>query len=188
LTQGRAGAGGGAPPGISIRPERPGDEAAIRAVIDAAFAPSVEEGEIVEALRGSTAWRPELALVAVDDSGRIVGQCVTSVGDLVDDGGSPVGQVLTLGPIAVAPERQGEGIGGELIRSTAAVAAAAGWPAIVLLGHADYYPRFGFEPARPLGLTPPQPWSDEHWLALRLPAWTPGGRATVRYPSAFGID
>ena len=72
MTPGRTGAGGRASPDITIRPEQPGDEAAIREVIDAAFAPSVEEGRIVEALRGSTAWRPELALVAVDDSGRIV--------------------------------------------------------------------------------------------------------------------
>ena len=113
---------------------------------------------------------------------------MTSVGDLVDADDAPVGEVLTLGPIAVTPDRQGEGIGGALIRATVSVATAGGWPVIVLLGHADYYPRFGFEPARPLGLQPPQPWSDEHWLALRLPAWTPGPRVTVRFPSAFAID
>jgi putative acetyltransferase len=174
---------------ITIRPERPGDAAMIRAVTDAAFAPSVVEARIVDALRAdSGAWIPELSLVALDGAGAIVGHCVTSVGSLVPaDDSSPRG-VLGLGPISVVPERQGEGIGGDLIRATVAAATDMGWPVIVLVGHATYYPRFGFEPARPLAIEPPEPWSDEHWLALRLPAWTPRVRGTMRYPSAFDID
>ena len=61
-------------------------------------------------------------------------------------------------------------------------------PLVALLGHATYYPRFGFEPARAIGIEPPRPWPDESWLALRLPGWTPELRGTVRYPPAFPID
>ena len=178
-----------APAGVRIRPEAPGDVLAIRTLTDAAFAPSTEEGRIVDALRqDDTAWVPDLSLVAVDEAdGRIVGHCVTSVGTLHGNDGT-VRAILGLGPISVAPDRQRQGIGGALIRATAARATAADWPVIVLLGHADYYPRFGFEPARALGIEPQQPWGDAHWMALRLPAWTADLRGTMRYPVAFGID
>jgi putative acetyltransferase len=172
---------------VAIRPERPGDAAAIRALVDAAFAPSTDEGRIVDELRGDAGWVPDLALVAVDEDGRIVGHCVTSVGRLVlDDRTSR--PILALGPIAVAPDRQRQGIGGELMRATIATATALGWPVIVLLGHPTYYPRFGFESARAIGIEPPLAWSDAAWMALRLPGWTADLRGTLRYPPAFGID
>jgi predicted N-acetyltransferase YhbS len=176
------------PAGIRLRTEAPADAPAIRAVTDAAFAPSTDEGRIVDTLRDDPdAWVPELSVVAVDDVGAIVGHVVTSRGTLHGPGGE-VRPILGLGPISVAPERQGQGIGGALMRESIARATMTGWPVIVLLGHADYYPRFGFEPARALGIEPPRPWGDAHWMALRLPGWTPDVRGTMRYPEAFGID
>ena len=172
---------------IAIRPERPGDEPAIRSVVDAAFAPSTDEGRIVDELRGGDSWIPELSLVAVDEDGVIVGQCVTSIGTLAGDDGT-TRPILALGPIAVAPDRQRMGIGTELMRRTIAEATASGWPIIALLGHPTYYPRFGFESARSIGIEPQQPWSDAAWMALRLPAWTPDLRGTMRFPAAFGIE
>ena len=175
-------------PGITIRSEAPGDEAAIHALTDAAFQNEDDESRVVDLLRADPdAWIPELSIVAVDADARIVGHCVTSAGTLVAEDGS-TRPILGLGPISVALDRQGEGIGGALIRETVARATSAGWPVIVLLGHATYYPRFGFEPARPIGIEPQQPWRDANWLALKLPAWTPDLRGTMRYPSAFGID
>ncbi|MCJ7711259.1 MAG: GNAT family N-acetyltransferase, partial [Chloroflexi bacterium] len=57
---------------------------------------------------------------------------------------------------------------------------------IVLLGHASYYPRFGFGSARDVGLEPPAAaWPDAAWMARLLPAWTDAMRGTVRYPEAF---
>lgn len=173
--------------GVAIRPERPGDEATIRSLIDAAFASSTEEGRIIDDLRLGESWIPELSLVAVDEDGAIVGQCVTSVGSLTGEDGRSR-PILALGPIAVAPDRQRRGIGGTLIHRTIAEATASGWPVIALLGHATYYPRFGFEPARSIGIEPQQPWGDEHWMALRLPAWTPDLRGTFHFPAAFAID
>jgi len=173
--------------GITLRSEAPGDETAIHALTDAAFGNEDDESRVVDDLRGSAAWIAELSIVAEDKDGRIVGHCVTSVGELVGEDGTSR-PILGLGPISVAPDRQGEGIGGALIRETVDRATAGGWPVIVLLGHATYYPRFGFEPARAIGIEPQRPWSDDHWMALRLPGWTPDLRGTMRYPSAFRID
>ncbi len=171
---------------MEIRPERPGDEPAIRALTDAAFGADGDESAIIDRLRVSDRWIPALSLVALDDADVIVGHCVTSRGDLVADDGS-VRPILTLGPISVAPNRQGIGIGGALIAATMAVATEDGWPLIVLVGHSDYYPRFGFERASPLGLVAPDDWLDIAWMARRLPAWTTDLRGRVRYPEAFGI-
>jgi putative acetyltransferase len=175
------------PPGIAIRRERPADGPEIRSLVDAAFAPSTLEGRIVDALRAGDRWLPDLALVAVGASGSIVGHVVTSLGDLTSPNGA-VGPILALGPLAVAPDAQGRGIGGALMRATIAIAIRQGWPVIVLLGHDTYYPTFGFESARALGIEPPEPWDDKHWMALRLPAWSPEVRGAMRYPSAFDID
>jgi putative acetyltransferase len=172
---------------VSIRPERPGDENAVRALVEAAFAPSTEEGRIVDDLRHDEAWIPSLSLVAIDGNGTIVGQCLTTAGHLDGDDGT-IGQILTLGPIAVAPDQQGRGIGRALMEATIAEATALGWPVIVLVGHSTYYPRFGFGSARSIGLVPPQQWSDDLWMALRLPGWTPDLIGRVRYAPAFAID
>lgn len=172
---------------VMLRPERPGDESAIHALTDAAFGNVDDESAVIDRLRVSDRWIADLSIVAEDADGRIVGHCVTSVGDLVAEDGS-IRPILGLGPISVAPDRQGEGIGAALIARTVETATAAGWPVIVLLGHPTYYPRFGFEPARALGIQPQQAWKDANWLALRLPSWTPSLRGTMRFPSAFGID
>ncbi len=66
------------------------------------------------------------------------------------------------------------------------LAVARAVPALVLLGHPLYYPRFGFEPARGTGLEPPaEAWPDAAWMARLLPAWTDAMRGTVRYHEAF---
>jgi putative acetyltransferase len=173
--------------GIAIRPEDDGDADAVRALIDVAFAPSLEESRIVDELRVSDRWLPELSLVATDPDGKILGQSVTSLADLVAEDGTRR-PILGLGPIAVLPERQGRGIGGALLEATFARATDLGWPVIVLLGHPTYYPRFGFESARSLGIEPQQPWPDPAWMARKLPGWSPELRGTFRYPSAFRIE
>ena len=93
--------------------------------------------------------------------------------------------VLGLGPIGVLPELQGRGIGSALMDAAIELAERLGAPAIVLLGHATYYPRFGFVPARTLGIDAPEPWSDANWLALPLAAWDGSLRGVYRYPAAF---
>jgi len=169
---------------VTIRAEQPADAAAIRAVHDAAFGGS-DESRIVEAVRGTDAWLADLSLVAVDDaSGEIVGHVLVSRGR-VERAGAPDAAILLLGPIAVRPVSQRRGVGAALMWAVIALAIARDEPAIALLGHASYYPRFGFEPARSLGLDAPAAWPDEAWMALRLPAWTADLRGVVRFPPAF---
>ena len=171
---------------VTVRRERPIDEDAIRAITDAAFAPSEDESRIVDALRAAGDAIPVLSLVAATADGTVVGHCVTSRGALVLNGGGER-EVLILGPISVAPDRQRQGIGAALMRETIAIAAAEEWPLIVLLGHPAWYPRFGFRPARSVGIEPPMPWSDQAWMVLPLRSWTSALRGTVRFPPAFGV-
>jgi putative acetyltransferase len=151
------------------------DRGGIRAVHEAAFAGPLEAG-IAEALHDSGEER--ISLVAAD-GGAIIGHVVLSEGRAGD------APVLCLGPMGVAPEHQRSGIGTALVRAALAEAAASAAGLVVLVGHPAYYPRFGFERARPLGLE--CKWElDEPWMALRLPRYDPSVRGLVRFPAAFG--
>ncbi len=126
---------------MRIRDERPGDEAAIALVTQAAFAAVDQsthtEAAITAALRAAAALT--LSLVAEDDC-VIIGHIAFSPVQIDAIDGPWVG----LGPVSVTPDRQSEGTGGRLIREGLSRLASAGTQVCVLLGHPDYYPRFGF--------------------------------------------
>ena len=168
---------------VTIRPERPQDADAIRALNDAAFGGALE-GRIVDDIRGTDRWIAGGSLVAVDSGGRIVGHLLLSEGDLETDAGA-VRRIWMVGPVAVLPEVQRRGVGAALMRAAIDLATSRGQPVLCLLGHDTYYPRFGFEPARAIGIHPPHPWRDANWMALRLPAWTSDLRGIARFPPAF---
>jgi len=173
-----------APLPISIRLEAPGDEPGVRAVELSAFT-GPEEAAIVDRIRSEApdGWH---SLVAVDEGGRIVGHLLLSPCPVEDAAGRPVAQVLAIGPVAVQPESQLRGVGSALMTAALGLAVARAVPALVLLGQPSYYPQFGFEPARGVGLEPPvAAWPDAAWMARRLPAWTDVMKGTVRYPEAF---
>jgi putative acetyltransferase len=159
--------------GSLVREERPEDRDAVRRVHDAAFG-QPGEGRLVDALRD--AGLVEVALVA-DDGGAVVGHIVLSRAAL--DTGAPV---LALGPVGVLPERQREGIGVALNRAALQAAQDLPYALVVVLGHAAYYPRFGFERASALGIRAPFEVPDEAWMAMPLPAHTADARGTVVYP------
>ena len=120
------------------RCETSADVAAIREVNLQAFHKTYEP-DLVEAVRRDpAAWLPHLSLVAIDGERRVVGHILFS---RVHIDSVPV---LSLGPLAVLPAYQNQGVGGTLIRDGLAAARAAGEHLVILLGHADYYPRFGF--------------------------------------------
>ena len=174
-----------APLAVSIRLEAPGDEPGVRDVELAAFG-GPEEAEIVDRIRAEApaGW---LSLVAADAAGDIVGHLLLSPCPVEDDAGAVRTTVLAIGPVAVRPSAQRRGVGAALMYAAMSLAMARGAPALVLLGHADYYPRFGFEPARPLGIEPEvATWPDEAWMALRLADWTPELRGVAHFPPAFG--
>lgn len=129
---------------IEIREERPDDIAAIRDVNKRAFNQD-QEGNIIDALRSNGAAL--LSLVATLN-GRVAGHIMYSP--------ITVGDKLTgaaLGPMAVLPEHQREGIGSKLVEAGNLKLKDADYPFIIVLGHADFYPRFGFQPASTFGIT-----------------------------------
>jgi len=155
----------------------------VRAINDAAFGGPLEGG-IVDGIRGTHRWIDGGSFIAADLEGLLVGHLLLSEGDLELADGS-VRRIWMVGPVGVVPDRQRQGIGGALMRAAIALATARDQPVLCLLGHATYYPRFGFEPARGLGIEPPRPWRDANWLALRLPGWDPSLRGVARFPAAF---
>jgi putative hydrolase of the HAD superfamily len=166
---------------VETRPERPGDEAAIARVHAEAFPPGDPAIGLADELRADGDLVPELSFVALRD-GEVVGHVALSRATL--DGAG----VLALGPIGVLPAHQRSGVGSALMRAALDAASATDWPLIALLGHADYYPRFGFEPAGALGIDPPFEVEPQYWMAYRLPAYQPELRGTFRFAEAFPAD
>jgi putative acetyltransferase len=161
---------------VLIRPELTGDLAAIYAVQASAF-PTDAEARLVDALRA--AGRLSVSLVA-EDGGRIVGHVAFSPVSLAETAGG-----LGLAPVAVTPDRQRRGIGGRLVREGLAAATAAGTAFVVVLGHPNYYPRFGFRRAAEVGLTN-EYGADEAFMALELrPGSLPAAGGLVRYGPEF---
>jgi putative acetyltransferase len=87
--------------------------------------------------------------------------------------------------MAVLPEHQRSGAGAALLTDALERAAETPFPLVVVVGHAEYYPRFGFEQADPLGLRAPFEVPSEAWMAYRLPNYSPETRGTVLYPEPF---
>lgn len=163
------------------RPETPDDIAAIHAVNAAAF-PTVEEAEIVAALRADPkAWIPELSIVTTDAGGAVVGYALLSRCRV---GGEPA---LALGPCAVLPDYQRTGAGGAAIVDGLARARDLGENLVVVLGHPEYYPRFGFTPASRLGIAPSFEVPDDAMLALQLDPARDCPSGTIEYPPAFRV-
>ena len=168
---------------ITIRQKRPDEEDAVRAINDVAFGKTTESG-IVDAIRDTDRWIVGGSLVAIDDSGDVVGHALLSEGDLDAEDGT-TRRIWMMGPVAVHPSRQGRGIGTALVRAAVRLATDRGQPLLCVLGHASSYPRFGFEPARAIGIAPPRGWPDENWMVLRLRDWTPLIRGVARDPPQF---
>ncbi|MEV8506691.1 N-acetyltransferase [Actinoplanes sp. NPDC051475] len=144
----------------TTRAERPGDAAAIRAVLTAAFGTDAE-ARLVDALRDSAAWLPGLSVVAEED-GRIVAHALLS---RITVGPDPA---LALGPIAVLPGEQRRGFGTAVVRYALRQATDAGERLVLVLGDPAYYQRFGFVPAAPYGITSAWSGLGDAWQMLTL--------------------
>jgi putative acetyltransferase len=129
---------------IEIREERASDVAAVRDLNTRAFGQE-QEANIVDALRSSGA--AALSLVAIA-AGSLVGHIMYSP---ITIDGKLTGAAL--GPMAVLPEYQRRGVGSELVKTGNERLKRDGCPFIIVLGHAEYYPRFGFEPASAHGVS-----------------------------------
>lgn len=170
---------------VSLRPAHPGDEEAIRDVVVQAF-PTTDEASLVAELRADG----DLLLEWVaEDDGRIVGMIQYSLLLLRREGEEEDGRAAALAPVAVLPALQGQGIGSRLIRESLEDLKSDPWlDAIVVLGHADYYPRFGFSPeVAARGLIDPFD-AGPAFMAMALkPGALDGPKARPIYARAFDL-
>lgn len=170
---------------LEIRPEGPADLPAIDEVNRVAFG-RLAEARLVAALRESRAFDPALSLVATAER-RIVGHLLLT--PVAIEGEGAAWPALALAPMAVLPGWQRRGIGSGLVRAALEAGRARDHRVVLVVGHPEYYPRFGFVPAGPLGIRAPFPVPDAAFLVREL---VPGGLAgmagTVRYPPPFDAD
>ncbi len=157
---------------ITIRLETPTDYRTVEELTREAFWGCMDhptcDGEhlIVHKLRSSSAFVPELDFVA-ETEGQLVGNIIYSKSKIIAGDGRET-EVLTFGPLSVLPAYKKMGIGSALLRCSIARAKELGYRAIIIYGHPDYYPRFGFRRAGEYGITTPQGTSFDALMALEL--------------------
>jgi putative acetyltransferase len=164
---------------MRIRFEQPGDIPAIRHVNLQAFE-AATEADLVDVLRGRA--RPLVSIVAIVND-MVAGHILFSPVTLSS---APETRVMGLAPMAVLPSMQRQGIGSALVRAGLEECQRLGAAAIVVLGHAGYYPRFGFRPASAFGVRSEYDVPDDVFMALELTAGALQEKAsTARYHPAF---
>ncbi len=165
---------------VTVRPETPEDIESIRDVNDRAFGQK-DEAEIVDRLRKRGAITVSLVAVA---GGRVVGHILFSPVSIESAGTSH--QITVLAPMAVLPPYQRKGIGSQLVRAGLEECRRLGREVVVVLGHPEYYPRFGFVPAGAKGIDCEFEVPEEAWMVLELGEGALAGRlGTVKFPPEF---
>jgi putative acetyltransferase len=174
---------------VMVREQRVDDYEAIRYVYAEAFRrprfrPPQNPGSVppevglFEALWEAGDVISELSFTALSDGG-VVGHVTASDATVAND------PVVAVGPIGVLPDHQGAGIGSALMEALLGAADAANVPLAVLLGSPQYYSRFGFRPAKELGVIPPEAEWGEGFQARPLTAYTASVAGQFEYASAF---
>lgn len=165
-----------------VRTERIEDIGEIHEINRLAFGQE-DEALLVQHIRESSGFIPALSLVAIKDS-QVVGHILFSQIHIVTPEGNVA--VLSLAPMAVLPEFQNSGIGSQLVRTGLEKCRELGHTIVVVIGYPEYYPRFGFVPARKKGLDLHFPVPDEAFMVCELvPDAMEGISGTVKYPPAF---
>ena len=161
---------------MNIRFEQPGDIEKIREVNLQAFETETE-ANLVESLRNADV---ELISLVAEENGEVIGHILFSpviLGDL---------KIMGLAPMAVLPDRQNKGVGIELVNAGLQDCEKAGYEAVVVLGHAGYYPRFGFVPSVNFGIKSEYDVPPEVFMVKELREGALKGAAgTVKYHPAF---
>lgn len=173
---------------ITIREERRDDYKKTEAAVQQAFENETfsdkQEHFLVSRIRKSEEFVPELSLVATDPAGSIIGHILLSKIKIID--GERTAESLALAPVSVIPRYQNQRIGSRLIETALEKAKALGFRSAIVLGHKDYYPKFGFKPAISWRIRAPFDVADDYFMAIEL-----ADRAlvdvqgVVEYPGAF---
>ena len=167
--------------GARIREEKPRDAAEIHRVLAQAF-PSDVEAKLVDAVRGIV--KPKISLVAESRPGEVIGHILFTPVEIRSP--SHTSTAVGLGPMAVMPDVQRQGVGSALVEAGLSACRAAGELVVVVLGHATYYPRFGFEPGWDFGLYYLTPGPDPNFMVRELERGALEGRSgEVVYHAAF---
>jgi predicted N-acetyltransferase YhbS len=170
-----------------IRQETEADYKAVYELIKIAFASEKysnhQEHLLVSRLRSAKAFVPALSLVAQVHE-KVVGHILLTKIALKADHRDH--KILALAPVSVLPAYQLQGIGSQLIVTAHQVAQKLGYRLVVLLGHAGYYPRFGYRPAHTFGIKLPFDAPAENCMAKELVKGSLKGIfGTVEYPKEF---
>jgi len=174
---------------MTIRQEQPADYPIVFELIEQAFRtmPFADGDEqfLVEALRKNKAFIPRLSLVAEVDN-RVVGHILFTPLQIISS--DTVYHSLTLAPVSVLPDYQNQGIGSGLIEEGHRIARILGFNSCFVVGHPNYYPRFGYRQADVWGISPPHGVPPEAFMAIELtPGALNGMTGTVHFLPEFGI-
>ena len=168
---------------LEIRQENKDDIKEIYEINTLAFGQE-NEAKLVDLLRDSDTFVPELSLVATIDN-KIVGHILFTKIKIADDKQNEFDS-LALAPMAVKPDIQKNGIGGQLIRAGLDKARELNFKSVIVLGHEHYYPKFGFVPTNKWNINSPFEVPTNVFMGLEL---MEGGlknvSGTVKYPKEF---
>jgi putative acetyltransferase len=173
--------------GLTIRDELPADYAEIAAIVSAAFGRE-DEARLIAELRQWPGFDPALSLVAIAD-GALVGHILFTDITVRQSSGNTL-PAVALAPVAVRPEWQRTGVGSRLISAGLTACRERGDRLVIVVGHAAYYPRFGFRPARARGLEAPFPVNDASFMVCELAPSAASAKPVdiagmVEYPAPF---
>jgi putative acetyltransferase len=168
---------------LKIRQENKDDFKGIYKLNSLAFGQE-NEAKLVNLLRNSSAFIPELSLVATSNN-NIIGHILFTKIKIIDNNGNE-NDSLALAPMAVRKDSQKQGIGGQLIMQGLYIAKELGYKSVIVLGHEHYYPKFGFVPAGKWKIKPPYDVPSNIFMGIELVKdglkYVTG---TVQYPKEF---
>lgn len=164
---------------LHIREEREDERPVVRAIVTSAFGQAAE-ANLVDALRRPD---PEVISLVAELDGTVVGHILFSPVAL--DPAIGATRIASLAPLAVHPEHQNRGIGQALVAEGLKRCEERGYHVVVVLGHPEYYARFGFVPAHSRGLSCAFAPPGEAYRVLELALVLNGDPTSVIYPGPF---